>query len=234
MSVVTPRPVPAKPEIPPLQPGDRLTREEFERRLDAMPESVKAELIEGRVYMPPPSFEEHHGSPHMAVNIVIANYWVATPGIIASDNSSMRLDMGNLPQPDTYLRILQSHGGRTWRSREGYIEGAPELVAEVAASSASYDLHEKLEAYRRNGVNEYLVWRTYENKLNWFTLRGGRYQELAPRTDGVWCSEVFPGLWLDATALLRFDLPRLKDVLEQGVRSPEHAAFVDKLASAAK
>lgn len=234
MSVVTPRSVPKTPELPPLQPGDRLARAEFERRLDAMPESVKAELIEGRVYMPPPAFEEHHGSPHMAVNIVIGNYWAATPGVIASDNSSLRLDMGNLPQPDTYLRILQSHGGRTYRSPEGYIEGAPELVAEVAASSASYDLHDKLEAYRRNGVNEYLVWRTYENKLNWFILRAGRYQELAARSDGVLCSEAFPGLWLDPTALLRLDLPKLKDVLEQGTRSPEHAAFVASLTSSAK
>lgn len=158
MSVLTPHPATTKPAVPPLQPGDRLTREDFERRAEAMPEWVKAELIEGRVYTPRPAFEEHHGIPHMAVNFVIASYWVATPGVIASDNSSLRLDLSNLPQPDTYLRVLPSHGGRTHRSPKGYIEGAPELVAEIAASSASYDLHEKLEAYRRNGVNEYLVW----------------------------------------------------------------------------
>ena len=234
MSVLAPQSAPSKPAIPPLQPGDRLTREEFERRLAAIPESVRAELIEGRVYIPPPAFEEHHGIPHMAINFVIANYWVAAPGIVASDNSSLHLDMDNLPQPDTYLRILQSHGGRTRRSPEGYIEGAPELVAEVAASSASYDLHEKLEAYRRNGVNEYLVWQTYENEFNWFMLRGGRYQEFAARSDAVLCSEIFPGLWVDAAALLRLDLPRVKEVLEQGIGSPEHAAFAAKLASAAK
>jgi Uma2 family endonuclease len=232
--VLTPHPMPTQPVIPPLQPGDRLTRAEFERRLDAMPESVKAELIEGRVYISPPAFEEHHGIPHMAVNVLIGNYWVGTPGVVASDNSSLRLVLGNLPQPDTYLRVLPSHGGRTRRSPEGYIEGAPELVAEIAASSASYDLHEKLEAYRRNGVNEYLVWRTYENKLNWFILRSGHYQELAARSDGILCSEAFPGLWLDAAALLRLDLARVKHVLEQGVRSPEHAAFAARLASAGR
>lgn len=234
MSVLIPQSTPTKPAIPPLQPGDHLTREEFERRLDAMPESVKAELVEGRVYMPPPAYEEHHGIPHMALNVVIGSYWIATPGVVASDNSSLRLDMRNLPQPDTYLRVLPSHGGRTRRSPEGYVEGAPELVAEVAASSASYDLHEKLEAYRRNGVNEYLVWQTYENKLTWFILRGARYQELPTRSDGVLCSEAFPGLWLDAAALLRLELPRVKDVLEQGIRSPEHASFVAKLAAAAQ
>jgi Uma2 family endonuclease len=233
MSVLTPQSSPTKPAIPPLQPGDRLTREEFERRLEAMPESVKAELIEGRVYMPPPAYEEHHGIPHMAVNTVVGIYWIATAGVVASDNSSLRLDLGNLPQPDTYLRILPSHGGRTHRSAEGYIEGAPELVAEIAASSASYDLHEKLEAYRRNGVNEYLVWRTYENQLTLFILRSGRYQELPARPDGILCSEAFPGLWLDPAALLRLDLSRVKDVLEQGIRSPEHAAFSARLASAA-
>lgn len=234
MSVLTPQSVPTKPAITPLQPGDRLTREEFERRLDAMAESVKAELIEGRVYMRPPAFEENHGTQHMAVSFVIGNYWVATPGVVASDNSSLRLDLGNLPQPDTYLRILPGYGGRTRRSPEGYIEGAPELVAEVAASSASYDLHEKLEAYRRNGVDEYLVWQTYENQLAWFVLHGGRYQELSARSDGVLCSEAFPGLWLDAAALLRSDLPSVKDVVDQGIRSPEHAAFAAKLALAAQ
>lgn len=234
MSLVTPRSMAAKPPLPPLEPGDRLTRDEFERRLEAMPDDVRAELIEGRVYMPPPSFEEHHGTPHMAVNVLLGNYWWATPGVIAAIDSSLRLDMGNLPQPDTYLRILPSHGGRTRRSPEGYIEGAPELVVEVAASSASYDLHEKLQAYLRNGVNEYCVWRTYEDVVSWFVLRGGRYEPLEPRSDGVFCSEAFHGLWVDPAALVRLNLPKLKEVAEEGLQSPEHAAFIAKLASLAR
>lgn len=234
MSVATPRSLPRKAAAPPLQPGDRLSREEFERRVEEMPESAKVELIDGRVYMPPPAYEEHHGSPHMAVNFFIASYWMTTPGVIAADNSSLRLDMKNLPQPDTYLRILESHGGRTCRTKAGYIEGAPELVVEVAASSVSYDLHDKLEAYRRNGVNEYIVWRTYENAINWFVLGSARYKPLLPKSNGVLCSKVFPGLWLDVPALLRLDLARVRDVLAQGVASSEHADFVAKLASAAK
>ena len=232
MSVVTPRRAPASP--PPLQPGDRLSREEFERRVEAMPESAKIELIDGRVYMPPPAYEEHHGSPHMAVNFFIASYWLATPGVIAADNSSLRLDMKNLPQPDTYLRVLESHGGRTHRAEPGYIEGAPELVVEVAASSVSYDLHDKLEAYRRNGVNEYVVWRTYEKAINWFVLGGARYKMQSPKSNGVLCSKVFPGLWLNVPALLRLDLAGVREVLDQGIASSEHAAFVSKLASASK
>ena len=234
MSIAAPKPRPAKSIVPPLQTGDRLTGEEFERRVSALPESTRAELIDGRVYMPPPAFEEHHGIPHMALNFIISSYWFATPGVIAADNSSLRLDLGTLSQPDIYLRVLENHGGRTRRTKSGYVEGAPELVVEVAASRASYDLHEKLEAYRRNGVNEYIVWRTYENALNWFALRGGRYKPLTPKFKSVICSKVFPGLWLDSAALLRFDLAELRKVVEQGLASSEHGEFVAKLASAAK
>ncbi len=216
-------------EVPPLEPGDRLTRAEFERRYEKMPRLKKAELIEGVVYLPSPVRVEHHGSPHAHVIGWLVAYEAGTPGARSADNSTVRLDEVNEPQPDAFLFVDPARGGQARISKDGYLEGAPELVAEVAASSASYDLHTKLEAYQRNNVKEYLVWRTLDGEVDWFALRAGRYQPLAPGPDGVLRSEVFPGLWLDAAALVRDDLARVLAVGQQGRASPEHAAFVARL-----
>ena len=217
-----------EPDIPPLVAGDRLTRAEFERRYKAMPEVKKAELIEGVVYIPSPVKHKDHASPHFDLVTWLGVYRSMTPGIEGGDNGTLRLDLDNEPQPDGYLFVQPEYGGRV-RIGEGYVEGSPELVVEVSASSVSYDLHDKLNAYRRNGVQEYVVWRVRDKAIDWFVLRSGRYQPLVPTPEGLYVSEVFPGLWLDPAALLRGDLAKALDVLRQGLASPEHAAFVAKL-----
>jgi Uma2 family endonuclease len=232
MTTTTPFPRVAK-SVPPLQTGDRLSGEEFDRRYAAMPEDTRAELVEGVVYVPPPLFEEHHGTPHGLLVTCLGNYSVATPGVTFSDNASLRLDPRNRPQPDAYLRILDSHGGRTRRAPDGYVEGTPELIVEVAASSVSRDLHDKLAAYRRNGVREYVVWRTYDFAIDWFLLGGKRDTRLSPGKSGVYKSKAFPGLWVDAPALLRGDWVAVLRIVQEGIASPEHAAFVAKLKKAA-
>jgi Uma2 family endonuclease len=215
-----------------LQPGDRLTRPEFERRFDATPGLKKAELIEGTVYMSPPVSDDYHGRPHFNLIVLFGHYVALTPGIAGGDNSSLRIDLDNVPQPDVYLRILESHGGQARVDEEGYIVGVPELVAEVAASSASYDLHSKLNVYRRNGVREYVIWRAYDRAMDWFVLREGQYEPL-PAIDGAFRSEVFPGLWIDCPALLRGDMHAALQTIARGASSPEHAAFVARLQDAA-
>lgn len=217
---------------PPLQTGDRLTRAEFQGRLERLPDGVKAELIEGVVYMPPPVFEEHHGSPQYDLVTWLGVYRAATPGVVGADNTTVRLDQRNMPQPDVYLRILETHGGRSRRSADGYLDGVPELIAEIAATSGRRDLHDKLRAYERNGVQEYVVWRTYDSAIDWFVLRGGRYERLSPAADGMYRSEVFPGLWLDATALIRGDLAAVLAVLQQGTASSAHTDFIARLQAA--
>ena len=217
--------------VPELRAGDRLSRAEFERRYAAMPHVKKAELIEGVVYMPSPVSQEHAG-PHFNVVAWLGLYQSATPGVEGSDNATLRLDLENEPQPDAFLRIRPDCGGQS-RDRDKYVEGAPELVAEVAASSASYDLHDKLRAYQRNGVCEYVVWRVWDRAIDWFVLREGRYQPLPLSSAGFYQSEVFPGLWLDPAALIRGDLAQVMAVLQQGLASPEHADFVRRLRDAA-
>lgn len=215
--------------IPPLVAGDRLTRDEFERRYHAMPEVKKAELIEGVVYMPSPVSHARHGAPHALLTAWLVNYMTHTPGVDVGDNSTVRLDLDNEPQPDANLRILPELGGQTEDNEGGYIEGPPELTAEVTATTAAYDLHDKLNAYRRNGVREYVVWRVVDEEIDWFVLHRGRYEKLARSEDRIFRSVVFPGLWLDADALLRRDMRTVQAVLDRGLESDDHAAFVERL-----
>jgi Uma2 family endonuclease len=216
--------------VPPLAQGDRLTRSEFLDRYALMPEHIKAERIEGMVFMPAAAVTaEFHAFPHSDVQTWLGVYRAATPGIRAGDNGTIALDLDNDPQPDACLCILSSHGGNTKINSKGYIEGAPELIVEVAASSVSFDLGAKLGAYRRNGVREYLVHRTYDGEFDWFVLRDGQYQRLSPDAQGVYRSEVFPGLWLAADALIAGRLAEVLTTLQRGVGTAEHAAFVKKL-----
>jgi Uma2 family endonuclease len=97
--------------------------------------------------------------------------------------------------------------GRSAREGDdGYLHGAPELVIEISISSASYDLHSKLNAYRRNGVQEYIVWRVFDEAIDWFGLVEGAYRAMAPDEQGVVHSSIFPGLRLDRVKMLAGDL----------------------------
>jgi len=218
--------------VPPLENGDRLTRFEFERRYNAMPKLKKAELIEGTVYMASPLRFEPHAEPHGDLMGWLWTYKIVTPGVRLGDNPTVRLDLDNEPQPDAVLLIDAQSGGRSHLSQDGYVEGAPELVAEIAASSATVDLGDKKRAYRRNGIQEYLVWQVFEQRIDWFRLEAGEYVNLYPDATGVIQSQVFPGLWLDQSALLAGDMQQVLTVLQTGLNSVEHQAFVQQLAQA--
>ena len=217
------------PGVPTLRAGDRLARAEFERRYAAMPDLKKAELIEGVVYVGSPVSFVRHGRPHHILSTWIGFYEVATPGLIAADNATVRLDLDNEPQPDLLLRLPEHAGGTSRLADDGYLEGPPELVIEVAASSVSYDLHDKLHAYRRNGVAEYLVHRVEDGEVDWFVLEGGTYVPQTPDANGVLRSRMFPGLWLDVAALLRGDLRALREVVVRGCATDEHTAFAARM-----
>ena len=215
--------------IPPLENGDKLTRHEFERRYHAMSNLKKAELIEGVVYVASPLRIKSHGEPHAYIMTWLGVYKAATPGIGFADNATVLIDTDNEPQPDALLRI--ETGGQSRINKDDYVEGAPELIVEIAASSASYDLHKKLKVYRRNQVQEYLIWRVYDHQFDWFRLQQGEYIQLQPNADNIICSQIFPGLWLDKIALLGGDLGTVLAVLQQGLASPEHENFISRLSS---
>ncbi len=214
---------------PPLENGDRLTREEFERRYEAMPDVKKAELINGVVYMGSPVRFRGHGRPHVLLLTWLGMYSALTPGVLCADNTTVRLGADSEPQPDVLLRLEPETGGNSRISADDYVEGAPELLAEIAASSASYDMHDKMDVYRRSGVQEYLVWRVYDEQIDWFALRDGVYIRLRPDESGAISSRVFPGLRLSLSALLMGNAAQVVAELQKGLGTAEHTAFVTRL-----
>jgi Uma2 family endonuclease len=214
----------------PLVEGQRLDQATFHERYEAMPAGTKAELIGGVVYMPSPVGPDH-GRAHVPVIIWLDRYAEATTGVEVLDTTSTSLDDLGEPQPDATLRILPEFGGRTQTERR-FIVGAPELVVEVAKSTRFVDLGPKLADYERAGVLEYVVRAVDPDEVLWHVLRDHRLVAIPPGPDGLYRSETFPGLWLDPEGLIAGHRPALRAAVERGLATPEHAAFVARLAAA--
>lgn len=214
--------------LPSLETGDRLDRRTFHERYAAMPESFRAELLGGMVVVPSPISREHW-SVQGLVSLWLGNYSVATPGAAFGTNGSVFLSDDTEVQPDVSLLILPERGGQA-RYEGPYFAGAPELVAEIASSSESYDLHLKYQAYEAAGVREYVVVRLRQREVDWFALTHGRFERRAPGEDGLYRSDVFPGLWLSPQALVEERSADVLAVLQQGLATAEHADFVAELA----
>ena len=217
--------------LPPLKAGQRLDQPTFHQRYEAMPPETRAELVGGVVYMPSPTRLDHGETSWFAI-VWMDRYLRHTPGVRGADAATVKLDLRGEPQPDLFLFMPAELGGRSRVDDEGYLTGAPELVVEIARSSRSYDLNQKKADYRRAGVREYLVVALDPNRIYWFIRRGRNFTELPPGPDGIYRSNIFPGLWLDADALFAGNRARLDEVVEQGVATPEHRAFVARLARA--
>jgi Uma2 family endonuclease len=219
-------------EPPPLEPGDRLTRAEFLRRWEQHPEIKYAELIGGVVYMPSPLSRLHGATDYFAGGWLWV-YQAHTPGTDGGSNVTTMMEGDETPQPDEFLRILPEYGGRS--GNDGlYVCGGPELLTEISVSSASIDLNQKYDLYERMGVLEYVAILMYEREIRWHRLTAKGYTRVASTTDGIWKSKVFPGLWLDGNAMLAGDAAKVLAVLQKGLRSAEHTAFVKKLAKRKK
>jgi Uma2 family endonuclease len=214
----------------PLVSGEKLSREEFLRRWEALPHVKFAELLEGEVYVPSPLLLAH-GTQDNAAGLWLGYYAGFTPGCEAA-NQVTWLMLRDAPQPDCCLFIKPEYGGQSG-VEGGYGSGAPELIVEVAVSSAARDLGPKLRLYRQAGVQEYINVLVTESRVIWRRLAAGKWVEVQPDADGLLRSVIFRGLWLDPAALLRKDIPRLTEVLRQGLDSPEHRRFVEKLAEKA-
>jgi len=227
-------PVPPSPrsptrEVPELEAGDLLDQPTFHARCEAMPSSFRAELIGGKVHVPSP-LKAAHALTHIKAGSWIDAYATSTPGTLPYDNATHILGEESEPQPDVSLRIV---GGQTTLSEDGYIVGAPELVLEVASSTVSIDLHAKKQDYEQHGVQEYVAVVVRDERILWFVREGSALVEMPVGSDQIHRSRVFPGLWLDGTALLRGDSLRVTEVLKQGLATPEHAAFCATLAAKA-
>ena len=232
--MILPYPAGATGEIaPPLRNGDRMNSDEFRRRLESSP-NQKGELLDGVVHMAAATRATLHGRPHSRLSHWLSEYELETPGAEAYVETTVRFDDAQCPQPDLFLLIEPACGGQALLSTDDYVEGAPELVAEISASTQGEDLHDKFNLYHQNGVREYIVWRTPEKRIEWYVARKRGFKALAASSDGILKSETFPGLWLDAEAMAAAKVKRVLKVLRQGFASPEHAAFVAKLKAARK
>jgi Uma2 family endonuclease len=181
------------------------------------------------VYMGSPVSAEDHSEPDGLIHGWLWTYATQTPGVRFFPNATVILDADNTPQPDACLCLKPGRGGRTRINPKKYLVGAPELIAEIAASSASLDLHDKMDAYARNGVGEYLVWRTLERRCDWFVLENENYIPLRPDTRGLLRGKIFPGLVLDVRAVLAMNAPKVLAALRRGLASAAHKTFVASL-----
>jgi hypothetical protein len=212
----------------PFAEGDRFESvEEFERLRERIQDGTRAELIEGVVHMTPPASDEH-GEPHADLTTVLGLYRFSTPGVRTSIDQIARPGPRSSVAPDVAVVIDPAAGGAVTLN-DGAWDGPLDLAVEISRTSASHDLGPKRALFERRGIREYLVWVTEPPALRWWRLEGRRFVELLPGPDGVLRSTVFPGLWLDPDALRRGDGPRLLSVLNEGLRSPEHAAFAAEL-----
>jgi Uma2 family endonuclease len=217
--------------VPPLLAGQQLDQPTFHERYEAMPPKTRAELVGGVVYMPSP-MRLDHGDTSRLVAWLSGQYQWKTPGVAGADGVTVMLDEHGESQPDHLLRIPAQLGGQAYVDNQGYLTGAPELIFEIARSSRSYDLNQKKADYQRAGVSEYVVIALDPSSIHWFIRRDDHFEDQPPGPDGIYRSEIFPGLWLDERALFAQDMNRLMEVLEQGLATPEHAAFAAKLAEA--
>lgn len=215
--------------VPPLVEGHRLDQPEFHRRYEAMPAGTHAELIQGVVFMPSPVGPEH-GRAHVPALVWLSYYEENTPGVEVLDNTSTVMGSKSEPQPDGLLRILSEYGGRTQTDRR-FLRGVPELVVEVSHTTRYTDLGPKRDDYERAGVQEYVVRALQPDEVLWHVLQDGRLLVVPPDADGLYRSQVFPGLWLDPVALLSGNTRRLRAVLDRGAATAEHADFVARLAA---
>lgn len=185
-----------------LENGDVLDAEEFLRRYEACEDLEHVELIEGIVYMPSPVSFDRHGRPQTLMLAWLLAYERLHPDeVIAGSPSTVVLDAKNVPEPDGVLYRRE----RVVLNDRHLLELPPDLIVEIANSSVSRDLNQKKEAYRRNGVQEYVVWRIGDETIDWFELDNGQYRLKQPK-DGVIESARFPGLRLNLAAALAHDL----------------------------
>jgi Uma2 family endonuclease len=207
--------------------GDQMTQEEFHRDYKRMPGDFKAELLAGIVFEPSP-LSYSHGKSHAGLSLLLSTYATSTAGCEVADNATVILSEDDEVQPDLFLRILPECGGQSRLTKDDYISGAPELVAEIALSSRAIDLHLKKDRYAISGVREYIVVCLRPRRLYWFNLSGKG--ELGETGDGIIRSSVFPGLWIHRTALLQEAQIKLQETLKAGLQSAEHTNFVNELA----
>ena len=199
-------------QYPQLHNGDRMSREEFLRTWEQIPNLKHAELIKGVVYLASP-VSVAHGSYDTRMNGWLDHYaYISGKDFLVTANTTLLTPDGSSLQPDAAM-LNRPHAN----TAAAYLEDVPDLVVEVAYSSQAYDLGPKMVAYRSAGVREYVVVLLRDQRVEWRVLAGTRYRLLHQPKDGILRSPHHPGLWLDTGALFPLDRQRLYAAIERGV-----------------
>lgn len=201
--------------VPPLESGDVLDADEYWRRYQSTPVGLKAERIRNRVFIMSPLRAVQHGNPHALLSLWLGTYALEFSSLTVSNNATIRLNAENDPQPDL---CMIRRDGQTHYDEDGYLIGPPELIVEIAGSSASYDFGEKRDVFDAAGVAEYLVYETVGGRIAWWTRQNGALHEIVPE-NGNYQSQMFTGLWLDSDALRSCDATKLIATLRSGLES---------------
>ncbi|MFT3878951.1 MAG: Uma2 family endonuclease [Gemmatales bacterium] len=212
-------------KLPLLYDGQRLDRETFHRLYEASPELKRVQLIEGIVHMPSPMRFVQHANPQTCINGWLFCYSSQTPGVRNGGSATLKIDTENEFEPDGMLFYDQ---GQLVIADDGYLEGVPELVVEVSASTISVDSKEKFRVYEKQGVKEYLLWNTQADTITWFARNKNKFVAMKPNRAGIIQSKTFPGLWLDVAAMLEGDLTQVMKTLNEGLTSGPHVKYVKR------
>ena len=191
-----------------------MSRDEFMRRWEQIPELKQAELIEGVVYLASPVSLAHGSYDALFVQWLGRYSFAVQKGLKITTNTTVPIGYSTF-QPD----IALFHPANAEDADRKYLEHVPDLVVEISHSSRSYDLGPKLAAYRSAGLRDYITVLLEDQRVEWRVLSGARYRLLQPAKDGILRSPNFPGLWLDTLALFPPNERRLFGAIDRGLEA---------------
>lgn len=210
-----------------LVTGSFMSRDEFMKAYEAFPDDTSFELIEGIVQMASPVHSGHQRCEKI-LSRILDRFELETPGIEYLCEQTLHLGDDTTLEPDLLARVLPHFGGKCLDTPDGFLSGPPELVIEVSGSSLTNDLNRKRRVYARFGVREYLVFDLADHVCRWFDLTTST--ELEIDIDHICRLKSMPGCWLAIDAIFNDDFRQSIPVIQAGLASPEHRAFVEELA----
>lgn len=201
------------------RPRTKNTRYTFEEFCELIPEGVKADLIEGVIYMASPDNLEHH-SIYLWLSVIISCYLEEKEilGRLFGSRIAFRINMENSPEPDiAYIRPKRMH-----LLRSGYVEGPPDLAIEIVSlESAIRDYEKKRQQYEAAGVQEYWIIDPLEQTMVCFARgRDGKFKKVKTK-GGKIHSKVIPGFWVRPSWFWLIPLPNKKEILAEILESLE-------------
>jgi len=197
---------PASPS-PPL----RMTYEEFLAWAD---EDTDAEWVDGEVVWMSPISGEHQRMGRFLLRLFSEFLDERDLGELRYERFQMKT-APDLPgrEPDI-LFVANAHLSRL---KETYLEGPGDLVVEIVSpESRERDTEEKFREYEQGGVPEYWIIDLELKQAEFYQLgEDAAYHRMPIDDDGLFRSEVLPGLWLRVDWLWQDPLPRVRAIRKE-------------------